>query len=86
MIPQTAEPISKSQTPFDSPICELSKHGLKFDLEVTDDVTGQVKVRMFDFSRLVTPASIISMLNANKDNESAWIVSMTFESIIFCAL
>ena len=35
---------------FDSPVRELSKHGVKFDLDVTDDVTDQVKVRMFDFS------------------------------------
>ena len=39
---------------------ELSEHGVKFDLEVTDDVTGQVKVKMFDFSGLVTSASTIS--------------------------
>ena len=43
----------------------------KFDPEVTDDVTGQVKVRIFDFSGLVTSASKISMLSANKANESA---------------
>ena len=48
---------------------------MKFDLEVTNDLTGQVKVRMFDFSGLMTSASTISMLNANKANESAWIVS-----------
>ena len=45
-------------------------------VEVTDDVTGQVKVKMFDFSGLVTLASTISMLSANKANESAWIVSL----------
>ena len=49
MISQTTGPISKTQAPFDSPVRELSKHGAKFDLEVTNDVTGQVKVRMFDF-------------------------------------
>ena len=59
----------------------------KIDLEVTDDVTGQVKVKIFDSSALVTSASKISMLSANKANESAWIVSsLTFVSIIFCAL
>ena len=58
----------------------------KFDPEVTDDVTGQVKVRMFDFSGLMTSASKISILNANKANESAWIVSLTSVSIISCAL
>ena len=50
VISQTTGPISKIQTPFDSPVRELSKRDVKFDLDVTDDVTGQVKVRMFDFS------------------------------------
>ena len=54
--------------------------------EFTDDVTGQVKVRIFDFSGLVTSASKISMLSANKANEPAWIVSLTSVSIISCAL
>ena len=71
---------------FDSFVCKISKHRVKFDLEVTDDVTGQVKVRMFDFSGLVTSASTISMLSANKANKLAWIVSQTFVSIIFCGL
>ena len=57
-----------------------------FDPEVTDDVTGQVKVRIFDFLGLVTSASKISMLSANKANESAWIVSLTSVSIICYAL
>ena len=56
---------------FDSPVRELSKHGVTFDLEVSDKVTGQVKVGMFDFSGLVTSASKISMLSANQANESA---------------
>ena len=59
---------------------------MKFDLEVTDDVIGQVKVRMFDFSGLVASASTISMLSANKANKSAWIVSLAFLSIISCVL
>ena len=42
----------------------------QFDPEVTDDVTGQVKVRIFDFSGLVTSASKISMLSANKANNT----------------
>ena len=75
---QSTEPISKIQMPFDSTVRELSKHGEKFNLDVTDNVTGQVKVRMFDFSGLVTSMSIILMLNENKANESAWIVSLTF--------
>ena len=85
-ISQTTGPISKFQTPFDSPVREIPVQGQKFDLEVTDDVTGQVKVRIFDFSGLVTSASKISMLSANKANESAWIVSLTSVSIISCAL
>ena len=85
-ISQTAGPIFKFQTPFDSPICELPGQGQKFYPEVTDDVTGQVKVRIFDFSGLVTSASKISMLSANKANESTWIVSLTSVSIISCAL
>ena len=70
---QTTGPTPKIPTPFDSPVRELSKHGVKFDQEVTDNVTGQVKVRMFDLSGLVTSASTILMLSANKANESAWI-------------
>ena len=85
-ISQTTGPISKFQTPFDSPVRELPVQGKNFDPEVTDDVTGQVKVRIFDFSGLVTSASKISMLSANKANESAWIVSLTSVSIISCAL
>ena len=78
--------ISKFQTPFDSPVRELPVQGQKFGMEVTDNVTGQVKVRIFDFWGLVTSASKISMLSANKANESAWIVSLTSVSIISCAL
>ena len=85
-ISQTTGPISKFQTPFDSPVRELPVQGQIFDPEVTDDVTGQVKVRIFDFSSLATSASKISMLSANKANESAWIVSLTSVSIISCAL
>ena len=74
-------PISKFQTPFDSPRRELpialDEQGKKIYLEVTGDVTGQVEVRIFDFSGLVTSASIMSMLSANKANETAWIVSLT---------
>ena len=85
-ISRTTGPISKFQTPFDSPVRELPVQGQTFHPEVTDDVTGQVKVRIFDFSGLVTSASKISMLSANKTNESAWIVSLTSVSIISCAL
>ena len=85
-ISQTTGPISKFQTSCDSPVRELPVQGEKFDPEVTDDVTGQVKVRIFDFSGLVTSASKISMLSANKANESACIVSLISVSIISCAL
>ena len=51
-ISQTTGPIFKFQTPFDSPVRKLPVQGQKFDPEVTDDVTGQVKVRIFDFSGL----------------------------------
>ena len=57
MISQTTRPISKSKTPFDSPVREPSKNGAKIDLDVTDDVRDQVKVGKFDFSGLVTFAS-----------------------------
>ena len=80
-ISQTTGTISKFQTPFDSPVRELPVQGQIFDLEVTDDVTGQVKVRIFDFSGLVTSASKISMLSANKANESPCIAYLTFVSI-----
>ena len=85
-ISQTTGPISKLQTPFDIPVREIPVEGQNFDPEVTDDFTGQVKVRIFDFSSLATLASKISMLSANKANESAWIVSLTSVSIISCAL
>ena len=85
-ISQTTGPISKFQTQFDSPVRELPVQSKKFDPEVTYDVTGQVKVRIFDFSGLVTSASKISMLSANKANESAWIVSLPSVSISSCAL
>ena len=85
MISQTIGPISKIQIPFDSPVRELSQHGVKFDLEITDDVTGRVIFGIFDISGLVTSASKISTFSANKANESAWIVSPTFVSIISCA-
>ena len=86
VISQTTGPISQIQTLLYSPVRELYKHGVKFDVKITDDVTGRVKVGMFDISGLVTSASKISILSANKANESAWIVSPTFVSIISCAL
>ena len=84
MIPQNTGLISKIQTPFYSPERELSKHGVNFDLEVTGDVTGQVKVRMFDFSDFVTLVSTILMSSANKANESAWAVLLTCVGHFLC--
>ena len=46
-ISQTTGPFFKFQTPFDSPVRELPVQGQKFDPDFTDDVTGQVKVRIF---------------------------------------
>ena len=85
MISQTTGLISKIQT-FVSPVHELSKHGVKFNLEVTNDISGQVEVRMLDFLGLVTLTSTILMFSANKANESAWIPSVTDICIISCAL
>ena len=84
--PKLLDRFPNFKRPIDSPVRELPEQGQKFDLQVTDDVTGQVKVRNFDFSGLVTSASKISMLSANKANESAWIVSLTSASIFSCAL
>ena len=56
--------------PFNSPTRELSKNGVKFDVEVTD-VPDWVKVGMFDILGLLTLASKILLLGANKANESA---------------
>ena len=93
MISQPTVPIFPIQTPFgfDSPVRELSKQGVKFEpsglnLGVIDDVKGQFKAETFDFSGLVTLASEISMFSANKADESAWIVFLTFVSTISCAL
>ena len=65
---------------------KLSKDNKFNYLGVTSDVTGHVKVKMFDFSCLVTSTNKIAMLSSNKANESAWIVSLTFVSITYCDL
>ena len=49
-VSQTTGPTSKIHTPFDSLLRDLFKRGIHIDLEVIDDVTVQVKVKMFDFS------------------------------------
>ena len=86
LISETTGPILKIQAAFESPGKTVSKKTNFVDLRVTSDVTGQVKVKMFDFSGLVTSASKIAMLSLNKANESEWIVSLTFVSITYCAL
>ena len=80
-ISQTTGMISKFQTAFDSPGRELSEQRKTFDFEVTDDVTGQVKVNIFVFSGLMSLASKISMLSANKVNKSPCIAYLTFVRI-----
>ena len=55
-------------------------------MDVTDDVTRHVKVIIFDFSGLVASESKMSVLSANKANESTWMVSLTSVSIISCVL
>ena len=66
--PQTARPSlgqagwrphRRVSLPSRETVRELPDQSQKFDLEVTDNVTGQVKVRMFDFSDLVASASTI---------------------------
>ena len=42
--------------------------GWKFDLKVIDDVTGQVKVGMFEFSGLVISLSKITMVQTKPMN------------------
>ena len=79
-ISQTTGTISRFQTSFDSPERELSEQRKPFDFEVTDDVTGQVKVNIFVFSGLMSLASKISMLSANKV-KSACIAYLTSVSI-----
>ena len=60
---------SKIQAAFESAGKPAGRKTNFNDLGVTSDVTGQVKVKMFDFSGLVTSASKISMLSSNKANE-----------------
>ena len=64
-------------------IRELSKQGITFYLEVIDDATGRVKVECSTVRAWwVKSLGIkISILNANKANESSWIRSLTCVSI-----
>ena len=47
---------------YNGPVRERSEAGVKFNLDVTDDVKGQVKVRMFDYLGLMRLARKISVL------------------------
>ena len=85
LISETTGPILKIKPAFEIPGKTVEGNNF-FCLGVTSDVTGQVKVKMFYFSGLVTSASKIAMLSSNKANESACIMSLAFVSIIYCAL
>ena len=60
----TTGPIYKTQAAFDSPGQFIEQKIKNVDLGVTDDVTGQVKVKMFDHSLWMGSARKISTLNA----------------------
>ena len=68
LIFETTGPILKIQAAFESPEKNCRRKTNFIDLGVTSDVTGQVKVKMFDISGLVTSASKIAMLSTNKAN------------------
>ena len=68
LISETTGPILKIQAAFESPGKTVEGKQIFIDLGVTSDVTGQVKVKMFDISGLVTSASKIAMLSKNKAN------------------
>ena len=68
LISETTGPILKIQAAFESPGKTVDVKTNFIDLGVTSDVTGQVKVKMFDISGLVTSASKIAMLSTNKAN------------------
>ena len=68
LISETTGPILKIQAAFESPEKNCRRKTNFIDLGVTSDVTGQVKVKMFDISGLVTSASKIAMLSTNKAN------------------
>ena len=57
-------------------IRELSERIMELDLEITDNITGQVKVQKVECLGLMRLKSKISMLSANKVNESALVVSL----------
>ena len=61
-ISQTTGPISKFQSHSIALYVNYPSKVKQFEMEVTDDFTGQVKSRIFGFSGLVTSASKISML------------------------
>ena len=87
VISQTTGPISKIQTPFDSQFY-VNFPNMVWNLTRYHwwrQWSGQSQ-NVSTFRALVTSASKISMLSTNKVNESAWILSLTFVSIISYAL
>ena len=74
LISETTGPILKIQTAFERPgkTVEgkqiLLTSGSRVTGQTSQRVTGQVKVKMFDISGLVTSASKIAMLSTNKAN------------------
>ena len=71
---------------FGSPKHELSKRCINFELDIIGDVTGQVKDEMINCLGLLRLANNILMLNAIQANELAFELSLTFISLITCAL
>ena len=67
-ISETTGAILKIQAAFENPGKNCRWKTNFIDIGVTSDVTGQVKVKMFDISGLVTSASKIAMLSTNKAN------------------
>ena len=56
------------QAAFESPGKTVEGKQILLTSGVTSDITGQVKVKMFDISGWVTSASKIAMLSTNKAN------------------
>ena len=68
LISETTGPILKKSSGIWKPWKNCRGKTNFIDLRVNSDVTGQVKVKMFDISGLVTSASKIAMLSTNKAN------------------
>ena len=84
MTPQnsvTAESIYKIQTVFDRYPKMYRRKLNAVDLGVTDDVPGQVKVKMFDDLTYLVLSRTTAVSNGNRSIKT-WIVSGTLLSII----